>query len=85
MGSLISAPKAPKPIVVQQPAPTPQPTTETLTPNPQTPEQVQRDESKERARSLLARERSRFGTIATGFRGLLQEKNQGARKTLLGE
>lgn len=44
-------------------------------------------ESEGRTQSLLARNRSRFGTIATSFRGFLNEINQGqdARKTLLGE
>ena len=42
--------------------------------------------SEMRAGSLLARDRSRFGTIATSFRGLLDlAGNAGKRKTLLGE
>lgn len=39
-----------------------------------------------RKQSLLGRERSRFGTIETGFRGLLGlSESASPRKTLLGE
>lgn len=83
MGSLTSAPKAPKPVVIQQSAP---PATDVITQQTsKDPVDVQREQSEERTRSLLARSRSRLGTIATGFRGLLQENSQASRKTLLGE
>lgn len=38
-----------------------------------------------RAESLLLRDRGRFGTVLTGFRGLLAPMADGIRKTLLGE
>lgn len=44
--------------------------------------------SQERAENLLKRDRSRFGTVLTGFRGLLASASGEAspqRKTLLGE
>lgn len=84
MGSLTSTPTPPAPIVVQQPAPAPQPAP-TSEPDPVDPRAAEESSSERRTRSLLARSRSRLGTIATGFRGLLQETSSGARKTLLGE
>lgn len=84
MGGIISKPKAPEPVIIQQPAPAaPDPVIET--PTAPDPTEAQEAESRERARSLLARERGRLGTIATGFRGFLQERAQSERKTLLGE
>ena len=82
MGSLTSKPKAPAqstPQVVYVPAtPTPAPVTST-------PDPVQ-EAAEARKTSLLARDRGRFGTIMTSFRGFLGEKNNGVqRKTLLGE
>lgn len=50
---------------------------------PQTPEQ-QADET--RRRDLLSRDRGFFGTVQTGFRGLLgMATENNSRKTLLGE
>lgn len=93
MGSLTSRPSAPapQPQIVYVPAPTAtQTTTSGGTTNtntatsgspPPTP-----TESERRTSSLLQRERGRFGTIQTGFRGLLSAvTNAGQRKTLLGE
>ncbi len=89
MGSLVSAPKNPRPVVTQTPATPQAPTTPTTVNTSETPaadpREVQDTQSIARAKSLLARGRSRFGTIATGFRGLLQENSKPARKTLLGE
>lgn len=49
------------------------------TPNTPTPAQ-------QREQNLLGRQRSRLGTILTGFRGILAPNDSGAqRKTLLGE
>jgi len=42
-------------------------------------------QSEQRSESLLRRNRGRFGTVQTGFRGLLSALNAGQRKTLLGE
>ncbi len=54
-------------------APTPQPTPE---------QQI----SESRRKNLLARDRGHFGTVQTGFRGLLGlASSYGQRKTLLGE
>lgn len=82
MGSLTSRPKvpsSPQPQIVHVP-PTPAPAAEPATPSPSpSPE-------KARQAGLLARDRGRFGTIQTGFRGLLESAfGKGQRKTLLGE
>jgi hypothetical protein len=85
MGNARNRPKAPSPQVIYMPQPVYQtPDTGTDTPDAgsdptPTPEQ-------QREQSLLSRNRSRLGTILTGFRGLLtpiEQNNQ--RKTLLGE
>ena len=83
MGSLISPPKAPsQPSVVYvpqasasvNPAPTQEPPTEEET------------AAQQRRQNLLERNRGRFGTIRTSFRGLLSMADSIAgRKTLLGE
>ncbi len=87
MGSLASTPKVPKTQIVQTPVATPTPSAPAPVKQEQAndPTLAQNAASEERARGLLARGRSRFGTIATSFQGFLQETNQGARKTLLGE
>lgn len=85
MGSLVSTPSAPAPIVVSTPQPEPvqqiaQPDSEPEGPTPE--EQA----SENRRRSLLARNRGRFGTIATSLQGFLsQSQPSSERKTLLGE
>lgn len=84
MGSLTSAPKAPKPVIIQQPV-SPKVEADPVIEDVNNQQDTEQEQSEERKRSLLARNRSRLGTIATGFRGLLQENNQTARKTLLGE
>lgn len=88
MGSLTSRPSVPSSVpsytppqvvYVPQPASPPPPTPATPSTPAPTPE-------KARQASLLARDRGRFGTIQTGFRGLLESAfSQGQRKTLLGE
>ncbi|MFK7840108.1 MAG: hypothetical protein AB8B83_07225 [Bdellovibrionales bacterium] len=95
MGSLTSGPK-PRPaqsqvVFVPQAVSAPTPTT------PSTPSTNDTNEPQEtaeeantriRTQNLLNRERSRFGTIQTSFRGLLDtaaKNNQPPRKTLLGE
>ncbi|HRQ60869.1 MAG TPA: hypothetical protein PLO23_05090 [Alphaproteobacteria bacterium] len=98
MGSLTSRPKvpqqsAPQVVYVPQPvysapAPTPSYTpppasATTPAPTPQPTEEEQRSEA--RAQSLLTRDRSRYGTVTTSFRGLLNLATGGATKTLLGE
>ena len=83
MGSLLSTPKAPEPQVVFVPQPTPPPPPQEPEQNP-TPD-VSEETKSERKKTLLSRERGRFGTIATSFQGILQEANAGGRKTLLGE
>ncbi len=87
MGSLSSTPKVPKRQVVFVPAPT-----NTITPIvsagtvSSTATDTKELASNERKKSLLARSRSRFGTIATSLQGILGERTRnGGRKTLLGE
>lgn len=90
MGSISSKPKAPVQTVVQRvvyaPAPAvstpPPPSSSPPSETPDTPS----DPSEARAESLLRRDRGRFGTVLTSFRGLLSPANPtGGRKTLLGE
>ena len=86
MGSLASRPSvpAPQPQVVF----VPQTTTvaDTSTENTNSDAADSQTESEVRQQSLLQRDRSRFGTVLTGFRGLLSlNENSGQRKTLLGE
>jgi hypothetical protein len=90
MGSLSSSPKVPtqtvpttRVIYVNAPATTPTTTGGGGTITTPTPDQTA---AEARTGSLLSRDRSRFGTIATSFRGLLDlVGNAGKRKTLLGE
>ncbi|PCJ98562.1 MAG: hypothetical protein COA45_07520 [Zetaproteobacteria bacterium] len=85
MGSLSSSPKAPRqPQTIYVPAPTPVINT-TASASTKTVENNASQASQSRTKSLLSRSRSRFGTIATSFKGLLGNDNSGARKTLLGE
>ena len=85
MGSLSSTPKVPQTQVVQVPAVAPSAPTVSENTEPSARERAEQ-ESQERERSLLARGRGRFGTIATSFQGFLREAdNTTARKTLLGE
>ena len=80
MGSLTSRPSVPaQPQVVFVPQPAP-------TPVEEGPPSAEETASQARRQSLLGRERSRFGTVQTGFRGLLGlTDNAAQRKTLLGE
>jgi hypothetical protein len=82
MGSLSSKPKAPSkpaPQVVYVPAPAP------VAETPATPDPVE-EAAQARKSSLLARDRGRFGTVLTSFRGFLAQKDASPqRKTLLGE
>ena len=89
MGSLTSGPSAPRPqpqvVFVPQPTSTPAPTP---APTPEPTETSEEASAEVRRQNLLGRERSRFGTVQTSFRGLLGLANEGAaqsRKTLLGE
>ena len=87
MGSLASRPSvpAPQPQVVFVPQTTTIADTST-TENTNTDAADSQTESEVRQQSLLQRDRSRFGTVLTGFRGLLSlNENSGQRKTLLGE
>lgn len=85
MGSLSSSPKAPTQSQVVY-VPTPSTVTSTNTQsaeNDATSSAAQA--SKSRTQSLLSRGRSKLGTIATSFQGILGGSNAGGRKTLLGE
>ncbi len=87
MGSLASRPKVPTQSQVVFVAQSASGTTSGSTTEP--PENTPSPEetaSEVRRQSLLGRERSRFGTVQTGFRGLLGiSDNNAQRKTLLGE
>ncbi len=79
MGSIFSSPKQPKmrPIIVQRPQVQP--------PLPKQPSQSE-IARKIREENLLKRSRGSFGTILTGFGGLLgNDKDEQPQKTLLGE
>lgn len=92
MGSLSSRPKAPKKpkvVFVSKPAVSSVTQAESgsssssETKTDQAPEQAL---AEERTASLLKRDRGRFGTVQTGFRGFLGVSDEGSqRKTLLGE
>ena len=84
MGSITSRPQVPsQPQTVFVPQTV---TTETNTNDSSGAETSQEVATRARTQSLLQRERGRFGTIQTGFRGLLSLNNTDAgRKTLLGE
>ncbi len=88
MGSLASRPSvpSPQPIVIQQ-APLPTTTSAIETPSAEAQAIADAENASEARRtSLLGRDRSRFGTILTGFRGLLgTTENAPRRNTLLGE
>jgi hypothetical protein len=84
MGSVASTPKAPaaSPQIVYVPTPT---TQVVSAPEASVPDPVA-DAALVRKAGLLSRDRSVFGTVVTGFRGFLGQKDATAqRKTLLGE
>ena len=78
MGGLTNTAKSiAQPQYIYMPSPT------NPTPTEPTPEE---QAAETRRRNLLNRDRGRFGTVQTGFRGLLSlASNLGQRKTLLGE
>jgi hypothetical protein len=89
MGSLSSRPKVKSsPQVVYVPAsaaPVSQPSVPSAPVTPLTPP-ADKAASPDRAEGLLLRDRGRFGTVLTGFRGLLSlTQNAQPRKNLLGE
>jgi len=91
MGSLTSGPKAPtpQPQIVYVPQAVNTVTAPVSTPDPvSVQEQAEETATQVRQQNLLGRERSRFGTIQTSFRGLLGLRDgvqTQPRKTLLGE
>ncbi len=95
MGSVTSRPKVPAQpkqqiVYVQAPQPVytaPSTYTAPTVNQPVAAPQPTPEEGKAEARkqSLLTRDRSRFGTVTTSFRGLLGLGNSGQSKTLLGE
>lgn len=60
---------------------------QTESPSPTIPPTVtpERQASETRRKNLLSRDRGRYGTVQTGFRGLLSLASNIGRKTLLGE
>lgn len=90
MGSLTSRPRVStgtQTVVTTTPTTTENPSPDNTT-STQTTDDTTSIENEQRSQTanLLLRDRGRFGTILTGFRGLLgtTDKNTG-RKTLLGE
>lgn len=83
MGSLSSSPKTP---VRAAPAPIVTPSVP-ATAEPSESQNTAETAQAEREQNLLRRTRGRLGTISTGLRGFLSEKNEQTkpRKTLLGE
>ena len=80
MGSLTSTPK------VATATSKPASSTPVVTEEPEDDVDVREEAAEERKKSLLARERSRAGTITTSLQGLLSSFNDNkSRKTLLGE
>ena len=88
MGSITSRPQVPsqpQTVFVPQPVASVTPTVTDTSASSGT-ETSQDVATQSRTQSLLQRERGRFGTIQTGFRGLLSQNDQAqSRKTLLGE
>lgn len=80
MGIKYPEPKTPQVVYVQSPAPAPAPAP--LSEPGKSEEEIAADLRRE---NLLSRNRSRFGTVLTGFRGFLSPDNGNTRKTLLGE
>lgn len=92
MGSLTSGPDipAPKPQIIYVPQPVNNTVAPTSSPSStETQSQEEVTSTQRRKQNLLGRERSRFGTIKTSFRGLLGVADTGnesqSHKTLLGE
>ena len=99
MGSLASRPKALAvqtvytPVYMPAPISAPQPQAQSQTvssteadSSTQTPTVSEGEQaSVRRSQNLLERNRGVFGTILTGFRGVLNQSVQSQRKTLLGE
>lgn len=91
MGSLASRPKVPSNpqpqiVYVRQPAPSTKPAPSTPPPEKKDAQDGDKAAAETREQSLLTRDRSRYGTVTTSFRGLLNlASNGGQKKTLLGE
>lgn len=94
MGSLSSRPSVPKQpsvVFVSQPPPSPAPITPSSTNEEGQGGNSQTDTTGaavKRTENLLRRDRSRFGTVKTSFRGLLSSlagDQTSQKKTLLGE
>ncbi|MGH1378095.1 MAG: hypothetical protein ACRBB3_04670 [Alphaproteobacteria bacterium] len=88
MGSLSSSPKAPQQSQIVYVPSTPEPSNPVVDNDSANVDDGggSSDEAvKNRRQSLLSRNRSRFGTIATSFQGFVGNENANSRKTLLGE
>ena len=90
MGGLTSGPRPssaqPQVVYVSQPA-VAVPSAPALDPTPASSDaQSEQSVAEVRESNLLRRDRGRFGTVQTGFSGLLNTaENTGGRKSLLGE
>lgn len=93
MGSLTSRPKTPATIpqqvvYVPQQTSTPAPSNTSQAQTQQETQELSAEEqnAESRTQNLLTRERGRYGTVNTSFRGLLSLAGTGGQgKTLLGE
>jgi len=83
MGSLASRPSVPSIQTIYTPVYSPAPSPAPIA-TPSGPSE-QEQQSARRAASLLERNRGAYGTVLTGFRGLLGQNSGAQRKTLLGE
>ncbi len=86
MGLLTPSPKAPRVQTIVQRVPVV--VEDTKLSDTQIETQARVETEKRREENLLRRSRGRFGTILTGFRGILENKSNGegqGRRTLLGE
>ena len=81
MGSLSSPPPSPTP----PPPPPPPVGVPAPAPIESGAEESGQSSAEARTESLLRRNRGRFGTVQTSFRGLLGLAGNNGRKTLLGE
>ncbi|MGB1077271.1 MAG: hypothetical protein ACPG05_03110 [Bdellovibrionales bacterium] len=86
MGSLVSKPKAPRTQTIIQQVPATNTVSEARATEAVEEKSSDILSSEARSENLLRRNRGTFGTILTGFRGVLSaNEGQQKRKTLLGE
>lgn len=82
MGSLTSTPKVPETVSVHNSSAA---VSTSSVAEVKTSADIQEQASSARKQSLLARSRSRYGTVMTSLQGVLTSKQSDERKTLLGQ